>query len=628
MAPPRRPAPNRIALYLGLLVWAALLIVPLFLSPRREELGYGAFKQAVAEGAVESAAIARDRVEGRFKEAAGRKPRDFVAVRVDDPRLFEDLSAKGVEIRGIEDSGFFRSLGPWLLPLVALGFLFFLRGGSGALGQLSFARSKARLYAEHEVKVTFADVAGVDEAREELTEVVRFLKEPQRFSRLGGRIPKGILLVGPPGTGKTLLARAVAGEAGVPFLSISGSEFVELFVGVGAARVRDLFAQAKSLAPSIIFIDELDALGRTRAVSIATHEEREQALNQLLVELDGFDPRSGVILMAATNRPEILDPALLRAGRFDRHVTVDRPDKKGRLDILRVHARTLKLDPAADLDALAGMTVGLAGADLANLLNEAALLAVRREKESISQAELTEALTRVVAGLERKSRVLSPPERERVAIHEIGHALLALALPGADPVQRISIIPRGVGALGYTLQLPAEDRFLRTRPELLDRVAVLLGGRVAEELALGEVSTGAQDDLRKATDLARSMVRSFGMGEKLANLSLEGEGAPFLGIGPPVARGDYGDETAREIDREVQAIVEQEHARAREMLSARTGALREGAKLLLARETLAGEELAALLPSPTSKGDGVSARPPPSIAGPAQTVRPEGEKSP
>jgi cell division protease FtsH len=461
---------------------------------------------------------------------------------------------------------------------------------------MAIGKSKAKIYMEKEVKVSFADVAGVEEAKAELQEVIEFLKTPEKFRRLGGKIPKGILLIGPPGTGKTLLAKAVAGEAGVPFFSISGSEFVEMFVGVGAARVRDLFVQAKEKAPCIIFIDELDALGKARGVGPVGHEEREQTLNQLLVELDGFDPRVGVILMAATNRPEILDPALLRAGRFDRQVLVDRPDKIGRLAILKVHARGVPLAADADLEVIAAMTPGFAGADLANIINEAALLAVRRNKEQVGLAELQEAVERVIAGLEKKNRVLSPKEKERVAHHEVGHALVGLALPGSDTVQKISIIPRGIAALGYTLQLPTEERFLMTESELKNRLAVLLGGRVAEELIYQEVSTGARDDLMKATDIAKSMVKAYGMSDKVGQFSFDQERQPlFLQAGQPHAGGDYSEATAREIDCEVRRLIEEQYGRVRAILASQEEILRKAAQTLLVKEVISGEELKAIV---------------------------------
>jgi len=488
----------------------------------------------------------------------------------------------------------------WIVPIVLFFgvWWFLLRRMGQSQGFMTVGQSKAKIYVEKEVKVTFADVAGVDEAKQELEEIIEFLKTPEKFRRLGGKIPKGILLVGPPGTGKTLLAKAVAGEAGVPFFSISGSEFVEMFVGVGAARVRDLFEQAKGKAPCIIFLDELDALGKARGVGPMAHEEREQTLNQLLVEMDGFDSRVGVILVAATNRPEILDPALLRAGRFDRQVLVDRPDKIGRLAILKVHARTITIANQADLETIAAMTPGFVGADLANLLNEAALLAVRRGKDTVSLSELQEAVERVIGGLEKKNRVLNKMERARVAHHEVGHALVAMSIPGGDAVHKISIIPRGIAALGYTMQLPTEDRFLMTVSELKNRIAILLGGRAAEEVTYGEVSTGAQDDLRKATDIAKSMVKAYGMSEKLGQVSLERDRQSiFLQTGPSQTPGDYSEQTSREIDCEVRLLIDEQFERARNLITSQEAILRKAAQVLLEKETISGEELKALAAS-------------------------------
>jgi len=581
------------------LVWGAFLAVALFgPASRVRELTYTELQEAVAAGRVEEAVVSPTQVRGRMKPEGGGQAVPFTAVRVDDPDLVRKLGEARVKITGeVDRSPWWTSL-LWLVPLgvSALVLLPLLRrGGQAGPGLLTAGRSRPRVYAETGIETRFADVAGVDEAKEELQEVIEFLRTPEKFRRLGGKIPKGILLVGPPGTGKTLLARAVAGEAGVPFFSISGSEFVEMFVGVGAARVRDLFLQARGKAPCIVFIDELDALGKVRGVGPMAHEEREQTLNQLLVEMDGFDQRVGVILMAATNRPEILDPALLRAGRFDRHVLVDRPDKAGRLAILRVHARNVHLADDAALEVVAGMTAGLVGADLANLVNESALLAVRRGAEAVELRDLQEAVERIIAGLEKRNRVLNRMEKERVAHHEVGHALLAMALPGQDPVQKISIIPRGIAALGYTLQLPTEDRFLMTEQELLDKVCVLLGGRVAEEVAFGDASTGAQDDLLKATDVARSMVRCYGMSEALGPLSFERDGRPlFLRTGEPLGRPDTSEEVLRQIDAEVRRIVETQQARARKLLEEREALLREAAGALLERETLSGEELREL----------------------------------
>jgi cell division protease FtsH len=469
------------------------------------------------------------------------------------------------------------------------------RMGGGA-GMMQIGKSKAKVYIENKTGVSFADVAGIDEAKEELVEVVEFLKTPEKYQKLGGRIPKGVLLLGPPGTGKTLLARAVAGEAGVPFFSISGSDFVEMFVGVGAARVRDLFAQAVEHAPSIIFIDELDALGKARGMNIlSSHDEREQTLNQLLAEMDGFDPNQGVIIMAATNRPEILDPALLRAGRFDRQVLVDRPDIKGRESILRLHAKNIKLSPSVDLSVIAAKTPGFVGADLANIVNEAALLAARQGKDAVQMTDFDEAIERVVAGLQKKSRVMSPKEKSTVAYHECGHALVAELVPGADPVSKISIIPRGMAALGYTQQLPTEDRYLMTRSELLGRIYVLLGGRVAEEMVFGDVSTGAQNDLQKATEIARTMVTQFGMSEKVGLVSLEGPRTPLFLPVPMQTPREYSEETARTIDEEVKRTLSETHAKVREILSTHRQTLERLAKLLLEKEVIERPELQAIL---------------------------------
>jgi cell division protease FtsH len=482
--------------------------------------------------------------------------------------------------------------------------------GQGMLSLGGLGRNRAKIYAQSEIGVTFDDVAGVEEAKEELQEVVEFLKHPKKFQNLGGRIPKGVLLVGPPGTGKTLLAKAVAGEAGVPFFSVSGSEFVEMFVGLGAARVRDLFAQAQEKAPCIIFVDELDALGKARGANpLGGHDEREQTLNQLLVEMDGFDPKKGVIIMAATNRPEILDPALLRPGRFDRQVLVDRPDIQGREAILRVHAKGVKLAPNVALKVLAARTAGFVGADLANLINEGALLAARRGKAQVEMADLEEAIDRVVAGLEKKARVMNPKERERVAYHETGHALVAASVPSGDPVHKISIIPRGIAALGYTLQLPTEDRYLLTRSELLDRLAVLLGGRVAEQITFGEVSTGAQNDLQRAADIARRMVKEYGMSERLGALAFEPERRPlFLPAGDGLTGGKaYSEETAREIDIEVKRIVDETEGRVRTILTQGNGHLRALAQRLLEKEVLEGEELRQLLAGGNAVGAATNA---------------------
>ncbi len=608
--------------YVFIALWAIMLI-QLFVTPyfNPTEIPYSEFKEAVASDKVEEVAISSMVIHGKMKPDKSASPatssgnpsasapaipsegRAFNTVRVEDPDLIRDLKTHRVQVTGVIESTFFRDLLSWVIP-IALFFgvwLFLLRRmGQGQGGFMTVGRSKAKIYVEKEVKDTFADVAGVEEAKDELREVIEFLKTPEKFRRLGGKIPKGILLVGPPGTGKTLLARAVAGEAGVAFFSISGSEFVEMFVGVGAARVRDLFEQAKGKAPCIIFIDELDALGKARGMGPMVHEEREQTLNQLLVEMDGFDPRVGVILMAATNRPEILDPALLRAGRFDRHVLVDRPDKTGRLAILKVHARNVPLANTQDLEIIAAMTPGFVGADLANVINEAALLGVRRGKDKVELSELQEAVERVVAGLEKKNRILNPAEKERVAHHEVGHALVAMSIPGSDAVHKISIIPRGIAALGYTMQLPTEDRFLMTQAELKNKIAVLLGGRVAEETIYQEISTGAQDDLLKATDIAKSMVKVYGMSEKLGQVSFERDRRPlFLQAAQPEIAGDYSEETAREIDCEVRRLIDEQYDRVRIILGSQEALLRQAASVLLTKETITGEELKAIVAQPS-----------------------------
>jgi cell division protease FtsH len=587
--------------YVFLAIWAVILVHDFIHALQKiEELPYSEFRTLVAAGKVAEVTVSNQTLSGKLKSGEGSKEEKlFTTVRVEDPDLVKELNARGVKFTGVIENTFVRDLMSWVLPaliFVGIWFFIFRRLGQGQGGFMTVGQSKAKIYGEKDTKVTFADVAGVDEAKEELQEVIEFLKTPEKFTKLGGKIPKGILLVGPPGTGKTLLARAVAGEAGVTFFSISGSEFVEMVVGVGAARVRDLFEQAKGKAPCIIFIDELDALGKARGMGPMAHEEREQTLNQLLVEMDGFDPRIGVILMAATNRPEILDPALLRAGRFDRHVLVDRPDKIGRLAILKVHAKQVTLASDAGLETVASMTPGFSGADLANVINEAALLAVRRGKEEVGLSELQEAVERVIAGLEKKNRVLNKMEKERVAHHETGHAIVALSIPGTDTVQKISIIPRGIAALGYTLQLPTEDRFLMTKSELENKVAVLLGGRIAEELIFGEASTGAQNDLVKATDIAKSMVKAYGMSDKLGMITLERERQPqFMQIQVPSEKGDYSEETAREIDCEVRRIIDEQYERIKRLLAEKKGALIEGAKMLLEREVISGGDLQAIM---------------------------------
>jgi cell division protease FtsH len=583
-----------------------------------EIIHYSQFKSLLNKGLIADVAIGETAVQGNMKGEAvkevltaekvkklspeiveGKKTFPFATVRVEDPGLTAELEKARVPFRGEVTSTWLPTILSWVVP-VALFFLVWSyigkKMGSAGGGLMQIGKSKAKVYIEKKTGVTFADVAGIDEAEEEVAEVVGFLKDPDKYQRLGGRIPKGVLIVGPPGTGKTLLARAVAGEAGVPFFSLTGSDFVEMFVGVGAARVRDLFMQAVKHAPSIIFIDELDAIGKARGVNMLTsNDEREQTLNQLLAEMDGFDPNQGVIIMAATNRPEILDAALLRPGRFDRQILVDRPDIKGRTKILQLHAKKVKLSADLDLAIVAAKTPGFVGADLANIVNEAALLAARQDKESIEMAEFDEAIERVVAGLQKKSHVINPKEKKIVAYHESGHALVAELVPGADPVSKISIIPRGVAALGYTSQLPTEDRYLMTRSELLARICVLLGGRVAEEIVFGDISTGAQNDLQRATEIARTMITQFGMSEKLGFVSLEGpRTATFLMV-PTYSPREYSEETARLIDEEVKQILNEAHSRASDLLISRRAALEELAKLLLEKEVVDRPALQAIL---------------------------------
>jgi cell division protease FtsH len=563
-----------------------------------EPIPYSEFKADLGKGVVNDIVVGRDEITGHFKQPQNGKSQ-FVTTRIDDPGLVDALQKSGVQFSGAAQNTVLRELLSWVFPL-GLAFIvwsFLMRRMRGMGGFMTVGKSKAKVYVEKNTRTTFDDVAGVDEAKEELQEVVAFLKDPKRYSSLGARVPKGVLLVGPPGTGKTLLARAVAGEANVPFFSISGPEFVEMFVGVGAARVRDLFEQARGRAPAIIFIDELDALGRARgALPAAGHDERENTLNQLLVEMDGFDPSTGLVLLAATNRPEILDPALLRAGRFDRQILVDRPDKKGRVEILRVHMKRVRLGEDADPEKVAALTTGFTGADLANLVNEAALLATRRRGQAVSLDDFTRAIERIVAGLEKKNRLLNPEERRIVAYHELGHALTALALPGTDQVHKVSIIPRGIGALGYTIQRPTEDRYLMTKEELENKIAVLLGGRAAEQLVFQRLSTGAADDLVKATDIARSMVTRYGMDKELGYVSYETERQLFVehpGV-PQMPAKRYGDHTADRIDASVRAIIHRVFDRTIASLGANRAVLDRCAERLLERETLDEAELRAL----------------------------------
>ncbi len=598
------PKANFSIWYFLIVFFVITLLQQYFLAPKMENIPYSSFKQSLAEDRLSNLTIGPQNITGTIKGKEGQKGQDFMTVRVEDPDLVKDLEQHKVNYSGLYESKFLANLFSWVVPIV----IFFLiwrfamkRMGPG-YGVMSFSKSKAKLFAEDETKVTFIDVAGVDEAKEELEEIVEFLKNPGKFQKLGGRIPKGVLLVGPPGTGKTLLAKAVAGEAKVPFFSISGSEFVEMFVGVGAARVRDLFSQATSHAPCIIFIDELDALGKARGINVmGGHDEREQTLNQLLVEMDGFESNKGVIIVAATNRPEILDPALLRPGRFDRQVLVDRPDINGREAILKIHAKNVLLSPEVNLREIAGRTPGFVGADLANLVNEAALLAARKNKESVEPGEFDEAIDRVIAGLEKKKRVMSQKEKEIIAHHEAGHAIVAESVQFADPVHKISIIPRGIAALGYTQQQPTEDRYLMTRSELLDRVAVLLGGRVAEELIFGEISTGAQNDLQRATDIVRSMVTEYGMSDRLGIVTYERERRPMFlpgNLSPPKA---YSEAKAAEIDEEISRVLEEAHKRVRTLLSEKQQVLHDLAKLLLEREIVQGTELRKMLGKPEAQ---------------------------
>jgi len=621
--PPPAKARNTIIWY----VLAIILLLSIFqyyqTVKQAVEINYSEFRHLVETQAVNDLAISTDTIRGELLPkgiedlAKERKKPDlpktlekqfekktpmFSTVRVQDPDLVKLLEKKNIKYRAIQENTWLTSLLSWVVPfllLIAIWVYFFRKIGSGAGGLMTVGKSRAKVYVQDETKVTFQDVAGVEEAEEELREVIEFLKNPAKFQVLGGNLPKGVLLVGPPGTGKTLLARAVAGEAGVPFMSLTGSDFVEMFVGVGAARMRDLFATAQEKAPCIIFIDELDAIGKARGLSpMGGPEERENTLNQMLSEMDGFDTRKGVIIMAATNRPEILDPALIRPGRFDRHILVDRPSLKGREDILQIHTRTIKISPEVELHTLAARTPGMVGSDLANIVNEAALLAARKNKSSVEMDDFEAAIDRVVAGLEKRNRVMNPREKEIVAYHETGHALVAEALPTTDRVHRVSIIPRGIGALGYTMQLPTEDRYLMTKTELEDRMAVMMGGRVAEELIFNEISTGAQNDLYRATDVARSMVREYGMSERLGPITFERERRPlFIETMMPPGSKDYSEATALEIDQEVAALVDRAHRRAKDILEKDRAVLEKAAKILLEKEVLEGEELREILNS-------------------------------
>jgi cell division protease FtsH len=599
-----------------------LLLQRFYVMQNVQDITYSELRKLIEEKQVENLIVSSTAVRGWLKDGAAQiiadmrndpaikdriqslhqQRRPFTTVRMEDPDLVKLLEANGIQYRAELANTWFTALLSWIVPMVVFfalwGFLLKRIGAGPGGGLMTIGKSKARVYVEDETKVTFDDVAGVDEAEEELREIIEYLKDPARFQTLGGQIPKGVLLVGSPGTGKTLLAKAVAGEAKVPFLSLTGSDFVEMFVGVGAARVRDLFQQAQEKAPCIIFIDELDAIGRARGISPISggHDEREATLTQLLSEMDGFDTRKGVILMAATNRPEILDPALLRPGRFDRHIVVDRPDLNGRKDIFKVHTRRVKLADDVDLDALAARTPGMVGADIANVINEAALLAARKRKKAVEREDFEEAIDRVTAGMEKKGRIMNRKEKEIVAYHETGHALMAESLATTDRVHKISIIPRGIAALGFTQQLPTEDRYLMTKTELLERMAVLLGGRVAEEIKFGEISTGAQNDLIRATDIARRMVRDYGMSERIGPLSFDGNTRPlFLEGLAPAQAGEYSQETAREIDEEIRKMIAETYEKVKAVLEQKKDKLERVAQVLLEKEVIEGEELRKMM---------------------------------
>lgn len=601
--------------YVLLLFWGLILIQNFFFASHPVSIAYSDFIKLLKADKINNVVLDQEYITANIKTAGlaallpedklkeikeyGGKEPQITTVRINDPSLISTLEAAKVQYNGQAENKWLTMILSWILPallIFALWGLLIRRMGSAAGGVLDVGKSKAKIYMEKETHVSFEDVAGVDEAKTELIEVVEFLKNPQHYTRIGAHIPKGVLLVGPPGTGKTLLARAVAGEAGVPFFSINGSEFVEMFVGVGAARVRDLFTNARQTAPSIIFIDELDALGRARGAYPVGggHDEKEQTLNQLLSEMDGFDPSEGLILLAATNRPEILDPALLRAGRFDRHILVDRPDKRGRVEILEVHLKKIKKAPDVDSEKIAALTPGFSGADLANLVNEAALFAIRHHADSVSMDDFTNAVERIVAGLEKKNRLLNLEERKAVAYHEMGHTLVALSLSHADQVHKVSIIPRGIGSLGYTIQRPTEDRYLMTEDELKNKMRILLGGRAAEFVKFERFSTGAADDLAKATDIARSMVMRYGMDKELGPVTYEKEHSPFLET--PIMHNDreFSEETASEIDIAVRKIIQSAFDDAVDIIKKQVDILEKGASLLLKKETLNEEDLIAL----------------------------------
>lgn len=591
---------TRLNIYFVIIAIWGVLIIQYIISSTYQPLviPYSEFQQALKDGRIGEITIFSNTITGQIakkdEESGQMEGKKFKTVIV-NPDIVKQLEQHNVTYSGKIENTFFRDVLSWILPaIIFIGIWFFLirKLGQAQSQAMSIGRSKAKVYMVKDNKITFKDVAGVDEAKDELKEVIEFLKTPEKFVRIGGRIPKGILLVGPPGTGKTLLAKAVAGEANVPFFWLSGSEFVEMFVGVGAARVRDLFNQAKEKAPCIIFVDELDALGKARGIGLTGgHDEREQTLNQLLVEMDGFDTNQGVILVAATNRPEILDPALMRAGRFDRQVLVDKPDKKGREEILNIHVRKVRMADNVDLSKVAGMTPGFAGADLENIVNEAALLSARRNKDKVTMAEFQEAIERIVAGLEKKNRLINKKERKIVAYHEIGHAMVALVLPETEPVEKISIIPRGIAALGYTIQMPTEDRYLMSKTELLHRIAVLLGGRASEEITFGDITTGASNDISRATDIARHMVTQYGMNTNLGQIAYEKQVQSFLMPMQTMNEKDYSEQTAREIDCEIRKIVEIQYERAKFILNHYSEAMTGAAEILLEKETIMGSEL-------------------------------------
>lgn len=587
-----------------LLAFLVLSLLQFWLAPERDSISYSQFKKYIAEGKINAVVVSQRFLKGYEKIQGGTKTEPlfptkmYVTPRVDDRNLINFLEENNAEIIAENENTLLMTILSWVLPaLIFVGiWLWAMKRMGQSSGIMTLGKSKARIVAQTDLGVTFKDVAGQDEAIQELQEILEFLRTPDKFTKLGAKVPKGILLVGPPGTGKTLLAKAVAGEAGVPFFNISGSDFIEMFVGLGAARVRDLFEQAAKQAPCLVFIDELDALGKARgAGNIAGHDEREQTLNQLLVEMDGFQANQGVVILAATNRPEILDPALLRPGRFDRHILVDRPDLAGRLAILKVHTRNVVLSGDVDLEIIARRTPGFTGADLANLVNEAALLAARKEQTEVTRREFEEAIDRIIAGLEKKNRVLNEKEKKTVAYHETGHALVAAFRPTAEKVHKISIIPRGIGALGFTLQLPTEDRYLMSKQELLEKIDVLLGGRAAESIIFKEITTGAQNDLQRATDIARSMVTLYGMTDNLGAVTYRPTPNPFFQQSYFPQEREISDETARLIDSEIRNIVDSRMQEVVRTLQENELLLHKVAQRLLQKETIEAEEFFELI---------------------------------